>query len=214
MTAEMLVYCAKCNKEGVFEKLVGWAVEMKNNQATAFFCSDCKEGLDVNPESIELKFVPFETKLPILGNFKPVKSKKEFESVRGTYMNTEHWSEFEDQIGQAIASKKPVLERIHVENHQDIPALYIYIVRDSERVVQIDFAGDTPGKGLDLDIYQKHRLAEMGLTVSGEKDKTWSLIVSEPEAEPTNLARVISHVLEFGYFVKHHKIISLNMTVN
>lgn len=214
MNAEKIVICSTCGQEENFKNVIGWRAELSDNKITDLYCLDCSAQAAKSNKLVDFKFSELQVKLPMRGKFRPVKSEHEFEKVRGTYMNTEGWTEFESQIGFLLTSQKQKLERIEVENHYGLEGFNISFVWTDSKVRGISFPGDSISSGLELDIYQEHRLREMGLTEFGDQQKTWQIQLEDPENNPVNLARIVCHVLEFGYFMKHHKIYSMNMTVN
>jgi hypothetical protein len=214
MNKQKSLVCGECGRNTLFEEAIGWRAVITDNRITELFCTSCAEPVASSKKLVDLKFSEYKPQLPLRGKFKPVKSEKEFAKIRSVYMNSEGWSEFETQIGFLLTSTSQKLQKIEVENHQLIPGVFIWIGWSQDTVQRLTFAGNTPSLGLELDIYQTHRLGEMGLTESGSTDKVWTLELSNAERNPANMARVICHVLEFGYFIKHHKIFSMNVTVD
>ena len=206
--------CRHCG-ETYNPKVAGWIVELENGNPTGYQCPPCSEKHGVKPGSFRLDAIgeaSFLFDAPVKGNFKPVKTLKEIEEFRSAGALGFSWWELEDQIVEFFTYPYPTLKM--TINNRSFKELGVSFRWENDQVVELQFSGDRPSKGQEFTIHQKYRLKAMGLTESAEKNSNWSISLSATEREPINVARVVSHILQFGLFVEPHKNGGIGTTVD
>lgn len=97
---------------------------------------------------------------------------------------------------------------------QKAKGLWIKPIWEGSIVRGLQLAGDTPSKGLELDIYQTRRLAQLGFQEEGATNKVWSMTFQEHETGIANASAVISYVLRHGYLLDVADITSFTPTLD
>jgi hypothetical protein len=166
-------------------------------------CPDCykvkKIGADGQVE-LEFNYGNLQRDIPFANSFRPVKTKNQLLEARSDDSPNKYWWEAEQvMISLLIDLKTPLFElRFRVSGYE---RLSIDIERKDENVSGLSFTGDIPAKKQYLNIYQKARLRKMGLIEVGDAQTKWHLSLTGLEAAPPNVARIASHVLQFGWLL-------------
>ncbi len=195
--------------------VAGWIVELENGAPSGYKCPPCAEKHGVKAGSIRLEApgeLAFRFLAPLSGNFKPVKGLREIEEFRSAGELGRSWWELESETLDALNLPYPIL-KFSIKN-RSYKELWVSFIWENHQVIGLAFAGDRPSKGQELSIHQRFRLSSMGLVESESKNSDWSIRFSSEELSPENISRVVSHVLQFGYFLEPHKNGGLGMTVD
>jgi hypothetical protein len=75
-------------------------------------------------------------------------------------------------------------------------------------------AGDSPSKGIELNVYQTTRLAQLGFIEEGDRDKTWRIALELHEQGVSNVTSILVHVLRFGYLFEPTDVNSFTPTLD
>jgi hypothetical protein len=186
--------CANCAAQIEFGEDVRLVYNADTKKALAILCLSCK---DIETFDLSTPFVP-----PIEGSFRPVYSSAEIEEFRQVDADRRVWHEIEQEITQFVA-KEPHILKLTVSSRQ-FAKMAIAFDWNGATLIALTFTGDWPVKDQIFDIYQRHRLAQMGLVEEGAKNTVWRLDLTEAERKPENVGRIASHVLEFGLFARGH----------
>jgi hypothetical protein len=201
--------CNHCSAKVQGIAIEGWVVDPKNGPSAGAICPQCfaSRGATVGWIILDaLKTAP-ERAAPVLGNFKPVKSYTEILRFRSAGDFGEQWWELEHQLVRLFSSKH-LLSELRVKTSQ-FPKLSFDFEFEGKAVTSIRCTGDRPKQGQYLSIHQKHRLRSIGLTETGSTDTDWLLSIGKKEDNVENVARMITHILQFGYLFQIHKLANL-----
>ena len=204
MNNETKPKCANCAAQIEPGEEVNIFVNPGTKETLAILCMRCK---DIEIFDLSTPFEP-----PIEGNFRPIYSSAEIEEFRQVDADRKVWYEIEQEITQFVA-KEPHILKLTVSSRQ-FAKLAITFEWSVKSLMALTFTGDWPVKDQIFDIYQRHRLAQMGLVEEGAKNTVWRLNLTEVEREPENVGRIASHVLEFGLFARGHWISGETATLN
>ena len=199
-----IIKCDACGGTAPASDLGTWGVVVKNQKFEKLFCPTCTPMQPSSTGVVKLNGGFVFDQPPIKANFHPVKTADEIRHFRQLKLDDAHWSELEIEVRGAFQENSVRLNKLTVHNG-DFKDLWVKFVWSEERLMGLEFAGDVPRLAQDLDIYQKHRLRLMGLVESSNKNRIWSISLTPAETSGDNVGRIISHVLQFGYFLKSHK---------
>ena len=217
------IKCRYCGKETTPSNWVGWILEHQNGKTlTGFVCPKCvlTHGTHVGAIQIEKNSEEGDAlapAAPIKGNFKPVKTLAEIQASRPEDSPNYIWFENELDYYQQLRHQYPLF-KIQLKG-RGWQKLWLSFNWENGRVTSISCVGDLVGKKdgsgrQELDIYQRNRLTMMGLTESGEKDTVWSVTLSDKEQGLDNVARIATHILQYGLLIEAHKITDEILTVD
>lgn len=166
-------------------------------------CPDCFTAKRVgtgNEVEIQINYGNLCRELPIENTFKPVKTKSELLEARDEESMNMYWWEAEILVTSMLVSTQQHLYelRFRVSGYEN---LSISFERTNGEVTGISLTGDIPKKKQFLNIYQKARLARMGFQEQGDADTIWHLPLGGIETTPSNLARIVTHVVQFGWLL-------------
>ncbi len=163
-------------------------------------CPDCytlKKIGDDGQVQIDIQYGNLQKELPIAGRFRSVKTKPQLLENRADGTPNEEWWEAEKALIEMLVNlQQPLFElRFGVLGYD---RLSIEFERENGEVVGLTVTGDLPKKSQYITVYQKARLRRMGFTELGESETVWSLALRELETSPANVARITTHVVQFG----------------
>lgn len=202
--------CKHCNRTLTDDSTKDWVIELTNRKMSAAICPDCFTIHGAPAGSIQLEELngpSFEHEAPIEGAFKPVKSTEETKRLRDCGQLGEAWYELEFDLFEVLAKGYPLL-KVNLSVHE-IPDLWIKLEWSGSTLVSIEASGDLPRRNYLLTIYQKARLAAMGLVEQGTTNKVWSFTPTNVETTKENIPRIISHILQFGLLVESNRIYAM-----
>jgi len=177
-----------------------------------FTCSDCAvTDEDRLVSATELVSMVKDEPLPepVTGAFRPISTK----GSSGAKEQSPFWKEAGENILEVMVTwhGKVLKFSIGTEKHK---GLWVKPIWDGSTVQGLEIAGDTPSKGLELDVYQTRRLSQLGFTEEGKTNKTWSLSFEPHEKRIANASSVISHILRYGYLLDVQEVTSLTPTID
>ena len=146
---------------------------------------------------------------PIKGAFCPLPK----EGAEGPPEDSPFWTTAAETILETMATwhGKVLKFTIGSEKHK---GLWVKPIWEGSKVQGLQLAGDTPSKGLELDIYQTRRLSQFGFVEEGRTNKIWSLSFQEHEMGVANATAVITYVLRHGYLLDVNEVTSLTPTLD
>lgn len=199
--------CDGCGKTIDEATIQNWFARIKDFQVAGLLCEEC-----FDPASIPGRFIavrdlnrPLEPKPPVTGKFKTVKTDEEVHHARTQAFYSDFWRQLEQDFYAELQRFTSTILHFTFSG-PDYKGIMFTPVWEGDSIVGLDVAGDTPSKKFQLNIYQTHRLKQMGFVVSGERDKVWSIELEPQERDFANVARIITHVMEFGYMMRPQKI--------
>lgn len=199
-----VITCAACGKQAPAAELGAWGVIVKDQKFDRLFCPTCTPLQAPSLGVVQLNGGFVFDQPPISGNFRPVKDADEIRHFRQGKLDDSHWSELEIEIRSVFAEESARLNKLTVHN-SDFMELWIKFIWGEGVLLGLELPGDIPRLGQFLDIYQKHRLSLMGFQESESKNRTWSISLTPSESNGENVGRIISHILQFGYFLKPYR---------
>ena len=210
------VICNLCNTEATVTTINSFYGHLGSDGIVdAFYCPTCYEQVKNSGE--------FKTKLfsryfqdpdaPLVGNFKPVKSQEELVYLRTEAFFGPFWLDLEQSMLQSMNELGPKLLRFTFPGPH-FKGIAISPIWSDKEIVGIEAAGDTPSKKLQLSVHQTYRLQSMGFLREGANEQIWRIDLSPDEREPSNVARVITHLMEFGYMMRANKISDITTIVD
>jgi hypothetical protein len=163
-------------------------------------CPDCyslKKVGDDGQVQIDIKYGNLQKELPLMGSFRPVKTKTQLIENRADATPNQDWWEAEKaMIAMLVNLQQPLFElRFSVLGYD---RLSIEFHRENGELSGLTVTGDIPKKGQFLTVYQKARLRRMGFAEMGDTETSWKLSLRNLETSPANVARVTTHVVQFG----------------
>jgi hypothetical protein len=181
-------------------------------QPEGLVCSDCTVSEEERLLSaVEIISIIGDEPLgpPRQGAFKPLP--KEGDSVSSE--DSPFWTSAGETILETMAGwhGKVLKFTIGSEKHK---GLWVKPIWEGSKVKGLQLAGDTPSKGLELDIYQTRRLSQFGFVEEGRSNKIWSLSFQEHEMGVANATAVITYVLRHGYLLDVNEVTSLTPTLD
>jgi hypothetical protein len=207
--------CKHCGKHVEGNKLTGWVVDPRSENPADGICEPCFEIHGAKAGSIQLTgdLKPALDKgLPLAGSFRSSKTLAEVEHFRTAGEFGSSWWEMENDCFELLSDEYPLL-KLSISN-RDYKELWIKIEREDGVITALTLAGDRPNKGQELTIHQRYRLSTMGFSEIGMKNKDWRIELGVAERTNENVARIMSHVLQFGLFLQPHKNSSINATID
>jgi hypothetical protein len=193
------VSCESCN---TFKTLVYPAshfllVDRSEPTMLCDSCADTPEKRTVPIEMIRPIVDQRPLEPPITGSLQPVCAEPD-EPGTGAH---QYWMEIGHMVLETMVTwSNKVLKFTFGGNRYK--GLWIQPRWDSRLVTGFTIAGTTPSKNLNLDIYQLHRLRALGFQEEGQKNKTWSIELTEPERGVPNASAAVIHILRFGYLLE------------
>lgn len=208
--------CEFCDAVPSMDSITGWYGRLdENNSVVSFVCGNCYDSEKVPGRFVtDMKMkAALEIAPPLRGNFRPVKSDEEIIHARTESIYGPFWLDIEEQAFEALSDHGSLVLNLSVSS-RFYNGITITPKWDEGVCVGLQVSGDNPAKKLQLDIYQAHRLGQMGYVVEGDRIQTWSLELSQQERTPANIARIVSHTLEFAYMLKPPRIGGFTVTLD
>lgn len=205
MTSDIeLPPCFVCGKEAVMNTVSTWFGRVVGDaEIDALFCPSCYES--TAPQGRFMTGLRFGSQIepgaPMVGAFQPVKSSEEIVFARTDAFYAPFWLDLENQFLEIFNEFGSKFMNFTISSHF-YKGMKVTLVWDRGQLSGLTVQGTSPSRKLQLDVYQTYRLREMGLIETGLKDRTWDLQFQPHEVSYENVARVISHILEFGYMLK------------
>jgi|688.fasta_scaffold169800_2 hypothetical protein len=201
--------CNHCSTHVQGIDIEGWVVDPKNGPSVGAICPKCfaSQGATAGWIILDALQASPERGAPILGSFKPAKSFEEILRFRSAGYFGEQWWSLEDELG-GLFSSKHLLAELRIKTSQ-FPKLSFDFDFEGKFVTTIRCTGDRPKLAQLLSIHQKNRLNSMGLKETGSSDTDWFISIGAKETSVVNVARIITHILQFGYLFQIHKLASL-----
>jgi hypothetical protein len=201
--------CNHCSTHVQGIDIEGWVVDPKNGPSVGAICPKCFASKGATAGWIILDALQSspERAAPLLGSFKPAKSFEDISRFRSAGDFGEQWWSLEhDLIGLFLSEH--LLSELRIKTSQ-FPRLSFDFEFEGKFVSAIRCTGDRPRLGQLLSIHQKHRLNSMGLKETGSSDTDWWISIGAKESNATNVARISTHILQFGYLFQIHKLSGL-----
>lgn len=168
--SKVTIICTSCNNKGNYSTISGTIIPPGN-------------------ESL----VP-----PLTGSYKPQKTTEEILQFRAGTVSGKLWSEFESQIQILVDYYGPKMLEIGLGS-RTYKGYHIDLIWRENQLVALAFPGNHKKTQPSLNIYQMHRLTKMGLNTAGTDLSVFPIELTSKERSSENVARIISHTLEFGY---------------
>lgn len=181
----------------------------------SFYCPTCYEKVKHTGEFRNNLFARyFQTPdAPLTGNFKPVKSKEELVFARTDAFFGPFWLDLEQTILQSFTETGPRLLRFTFPGPH-FKGIAISPIWENDEIVGLETAGDTPSKNLQLSVHQTYRITQMGFHRESVTDQVWRIAFLPEERLPNNVARVITHLMEYGYMMRPNRITDITPIID
>lgn len=210
------VICKSCNTEATVSTINSFFGHLGSDGIVdAFYCPACYELVKNSGEFRTKLFSRYfqDPDAALVGNFKPVKSKEELIYFRTEAFFGPFWLDLEQSMLQTMNELGPKLLRFTFPGPL-FKGIAISPVWSDKEIVGIEAAGDTPSKKLQLSVHQIYRLQKMGFHCEGSNEQIWKIDLLPEEREPSNVARVITHLMEFGYMMRANQITDISPIVD
>ena len=209
-----VTFCTMCDSTmNVGDKayMVGSGTDVSK---MAIICTSCnKKG---NHSTISGTILPpgnATTVSPITGSFKPQKKIEQIIELREGTVSGKLWSDFESQIQVLIAAYGPNMPEIGLGS-RTYKGYKVGLNWNSNQLVSLAFPGKHKNTQPPLNIYQMHRLEKMGFVAVGTELPRFVIELTTKERSSENVARVISHTLEFGYLFDPTRLNAITPTID
>lgn len=181
----------------------------------SFYCPSCYESVKNTGEFRTNLFARYFQipGAPLTGNFKPVKSRDEIVFARTDAFFGPFWLDLEQTMLETLNQVGSKLLRFTFPGPH-FKGIAISPTWANDEIVGLEAAGDTPSKKLQLSVHQTHRLKQMGFHCVGTSDQLWRIAFLPEERVPNNVARVITHLMEYGYMMRANRITDITPIVD
>jgi len=208
----LVIECYRCKNKKPFIGDKDFYYFVNFGDPEGFVCSDCAvtEEDRLLPATELLNVLRNEPPAePLPGAFKPLPSKSTSDATE----QSPFWIQAGERILEIMLTwhGKVLKFSIGTEKHK---GLWVKPIWDGSTVAGLELAGDTPSKGLELDVYQTRRLSQLGFTEEGKTNKTWSLSFEPHEKGIANSSSVITYILRHGYLLDIQEVTSLTPTLD
>ena len=154
----------------------------------------------------------FSYEAPKAGNFRPVKDLPETNELRDCGEFGSSWWDLEFDIFEILRNGYKMI-KLGVQTGE-FDEIWIKYEWSGNQIRSLSVIGDRPKKSFEYSVYQRARMQKMGLRENGEINKDWSLELTSTEMEFKNIARITSHILQFGLLLQQHKIHGLTPIID
>ena len=193
--------CTNCGALIAAGEEVGLVGKTTNPEDMQVVCMTCHEAQDYsNIPGLNAPKVAYKTAAPIMGTFKACKSPAEILELRSKSYDSPFWVGLEEDLVQILHELEDKFLRFSLSSRTFRGYKFVFQWEQGQ-IIGLTFPGSASTTKPPMNIYQVHRLSEMGLTGTGENPKEWALQLSGEEASYENVVRILSHVLEFGYMI-------------
>jgi hypothetical protein len=203
-----VIKCQTCTNTTSITNLDSWGAVINGTLFEELYCPKCAETQPRSKGVVILgggKMFAFDEP-PMKGNFKPVKSAREIKRFRNDGTDTQYWTNMETTYREILSDTEARASAAPFYN-REFAELEVEFIWSGDSIRSLSFTGDRPDAGQWLNIYQQARLGRMGLKEVGTLKTNWILDLTEPESNPENIVRIMSHVLQFGYLLQPHLLI-------
>jgi hypothetical protein len=207
-----LISCEGCKKEKPALGAGSFYLHTRKGRPVGLFCSSCSdtdEKRTIPIEMIEPIINDEPLPLPAQGNFKPIENKLD----RSNSALAEAWKDRGHLFLETMAMWQGLVLKFSIGGNR-YKGVWIKPTWDGTRVIGLSFAGDSPSKGLELDVYQISRMKHLGLVEQGSKNKEWIIDLFLHEQSPENAAAIMLHVLRQGYLMDPSDVYSVTPTLD
>ena len=205
------VFCEKCKTEFPFKELHTAFYVSEYGTPKGIYCSNCA----VTPEERALSAKEIESLMtqlaphPVSGAFKP----REDSAYTGPEAMASFWLGIAASILNTFAVWHGKVLKFSIGSPR-YRGLWIKPTWTGSRVTELLMAGDSPSKGIELNVYQTTRLAQLGFIEEGDRDKTWRIALEPHEQGVSNVTSILVHVLRFGYLFEATDVNSFTPTLD
>ncbi len=203
------ISCSNCGTKINVGDDVGMVGKSNKPEEMRIVCLKCHEIGDYSQMPEFAKPPRWDVRVPVQGTFKPQKNSNELATLREGTLSGSLWTNFELELLAVFQVAGSKLLRITFGS-RSYQGYRVEISWDGEGVASLTFPGQSSKTKPPLNIYQLHRIKLLGLMPSESAAKGFVIPLSAKEREITNVVRVISHTLEFGYFVDLTRIHSIS----
>ena len=208
--------CKHCGRKVAGLETEDWVVEHTSGRFSAAICPTCfpKFGAQEDAQILrKMNSEPiFSYEAPKAGNFRPVKDLPETNELRDCGEFGSSWWDLEFDIFEILRNGYKMI-KLGVQTGE-FDEIWIKYEWSGNQIRSLSVIGDRPKKSFEYSVYQRARMQKMGLRENGEINKDWSLELTSTEMEFKNIARITSHILQFGLLLQQHKIHGLTPIID
>ncbi len=207
-----MIPCFSCGQEKPALGLGSHFLQTEKGNPLGFFCAECAtedESRTIPIDMIHPIVFDQPLPLPIEGNFKPVQVSDD----KPNSGLAEAWKDRGHLFLETMAIWQGLVLKFSIGGNR-YKGIWITPTWQGNLVTSLAFAGDTPSKGLELDIYQISRFRKLGLQEQGATNKHWEIELAGDEQTPDNVAAIIVHVLRQGYLLDPSDVYSITPTLD
>lgn len=203
-----VINCHSCEITTSITNLNSWGAVLNGTLFEELYCPKCAETQPQSKGVVILgggKMFALDEP-PMKGNFNPAKSALDIRNFRNDGTDNRYWTTLENTYREILGDKEVRASAAPFYN-REFEELEVEFIWSGDTVRSLSFTGDRPDAGQWLNIYQQARLEKMGLKEFGTLKTNWILDLTEQESSPENIARIMSHVLQFGYLLQPHLLV-------
>lgn len=206
--------CENCGAEIAIGDDIGLVGYGDKPEDMHVVCKICHESGDVsNIAELNGGQYGYTSKPPIVGVFKPCKSSEEILDIRKNSYGAKFWVSLEEDLFALLNEYGDKFLRFSLSS-RTFKGYRIEFLWEQGNLVGLTLPGNTSKTQPPMSVYQVHRLRQMGIEGEGSNPKVWTLRVSGSEASYENIARILTHVLEFGYMIDASRIDAVTPTLD
>lgn len=194
------IECVNCKETSMIVYPDSHFFWVQNGRPQGVLCANCADSADKRKVPLGMMQPIIEDTqlpLPISGSFKPVIRKPDPQET-SVY---EYWRQIGHNFLETFVLWQEKVMKFSLGGNR-YKGIWIKPHWESTRVIGLAIAGDTPSKGLELDVYQLSRLRKLGFVEGGQSNKTWSIQLNPEEGTIENVSALILHLIRHGYLLE------------
>jgi len=193
--SEQALLCANCQAVIEVGEEVGMVGKSNIPEEMHVVCIPCHEAAEFeNIPELARASTRLELSGPVVGRFKPCKTSDVIIEERQRSFERDRWNTLERDTLDMLLEWSDRFLGFSLSG-RTYKGYKIKFEWRNQKVVGMEFPGDSASIYPPMDIYRVHRLRKMGLEGQGDNPTLWTLQLEGAEAEFENIVRVISHVL-------------------
>jgi len=197
--------CDACKSDFLVGEEVGFLRNPDTDEITATLCKNCFRNIS--------RVYNMHTALPTSGALKPILTQREFEENRANSFTAKFWVQFETDLLASLVQWEGKLMTFSLSS-RTYSGYKVHFSWNGGRITSLSFPGNTKKVKPPINIYQIHRLRKLGLIGAEDNPREWSLALTPAEQQLENIARIVSHVLEFGFLIDPSRISGLTPIID
>ena len=203
------IKCKNCEASIAVGADVGLVGLSNNPEEMHVVCMSCHAANDFsNIPELKASSFQYTPEAPLRGQFKPCKTPEQIMDLRNKSYNAKFWVGLEEDLFSLLQEYGEKFIRFSISSRTFKGYKFVFHWEQG-KLEGMSFPGNSSTTKPPMNVYQVHRLKQMGLEGQGDNPREWELRVSGDEASHANIVRILTHVLEFGYMIDVSRIDAL-----